>query len=101
MNRLLLVTLAWMAGVAAYMAALRGFHGEVISSGDLYPVLIWSFLVWCAVSVCALLPTFRWLKQRGGWYTHPASLAIVGLATSALPTALVLGVWGGLSLEGM
>jgi len=101
MSRLLLLFLAWIAGVVAYMAALRGLHGEVISAGDLYPVLIWSFLAWCAVSPCALLPMFRWLQHLGGRYTHPASLAIVGLAASALPAALVLGVWGGLSLEGM
>lgn len=100
MTRLLLVVFAWMAGVAAYMAALRVFHGEVISSGDLYPVLIWSFLVWCVVSL-ALLPLFRWLQHRGGWYKHPASLAAVALATCVLPTALLFGVWGGLTVEGM
>ena len=101
MSRLFLIVLAWMAGVAAHVAALRGLHGEVISSGNLYPVLIWSFLAWCIVSLIALLPIFRWLQRRGGWYAHPASLALVGLATCALPTALVLGVWGGLTVEDM
>jgi hypothetical protein len=62
MVRLLLVILSWTAGIAAYAAALGGFYGEDLSGGDLYAVLFWSLLAWCAVSLGVLLPSFRWLS---------------------------------------
>ena len=98
MTSLLLVVVSWAAGMMAYLAALRAFYGQDISSGDLAPTFFWSLLAWCIVSFVALLPVFRWLQRRGGWSMRPATLGLAGLAACFLPTALVLGVWGGLTL---
>ena len=86
---------SWAAGLVAYMAALRGFWGQGISSGDLRAVMFWSALAATLAIAAAYAPTMFALRNRlhhrpvAGWVVFP----IVGMALGVLPVLFIVGLW--------
>lgn len=87
--------MSWVAGLAAYWAAGRGFWGQGISSGDLRAVMFWSALAAAVAVASAYVPAMFALRNRlrhrqaAGWLLFP----LVGVALGVLPVLLVVGFW--------
>lgn len=90
-----LATLGWVAGVIAYLVALRIVYGQSISRGDFVGVLVWSATVLgpciLLVHLPALFSTRRLLKGNRPAWVFSIVAALVGI----VPTFLVLARWGG------
>jgi hypothetical protein len=86
---------SWAAGLVTYLAALRGFWGQGIGSGDLRAVMFWSALAAMVAISTAYAPTMFALRNRlrhrrvAGWVVFP----IVGIALGVIPVLFIVGLW--------
>jgi len=96
MRYVMLIPLAWVAGIGAYFLALLVFYGETTGQGDLFAVLYWSFLAFAVCVPAVYLPCLfglRWLL--GGWRPFIA-FPLAASALGVIPAALIVLLWGGL-----
>jgi len=86
--------LSWLAGLVAYLAALRGFWRQRISPGDLRAVIFWSALVAAVAITIGYVPAMFALRDRlssdriAGWLLFP----LLGIALGVLPVVFIVGV---------
>lgn len=95
MRLLIAIPIAWLCGVAAYLAALALVWGQTMSGGDAAAVLFWS-----AVATALVVPIVYWpalvalarlLKGYRPFWAFP----ITAVALGVVPTAFILLMVGG------
>ena len=86
---------AWLAGLAAYIAALGLFWGEWISYGDLGAVARSSLVAFGLCYWLVYLPVLRVLRRVLPSQTPAWPFVLVAVLIGVLPTALIARYWGG------
>ena len=95
MRSLVLLIASWIAGLAAYAGAMRGWYGEIMSLDNWLLVGAITLLVWLVTCGLVILPILRRLAVRP-WTPRGATLlAALGAALAILPVWLTVGVWYG------
>ncbi len=90
----ILIPLAWAAGICAYLTSLYIIWGQTVG-GDLGAVLFWSLLAFLLALTIVYTPVMfglrRWLRGYCPMIVFPLTAALVGV----FPTAFIILVWGG------
>jgi len=94
--RLVAVSLmAWLTGVAAYVAGLVIFWGQTLSGGDLIAVLYYSALASILAIAVVYAPAMFGLRKVSKGKARPWAYALASMALGIVPVLLIVRVWGG------
>jgi len=92
---LLAAPLAWLTGLAAYVAALWLFWGQTMGGGDALAVMVWSFIALLVAVLLVYWPAFILLRRLNNGYQPPALFALVAAALGIVPAGMIHFYWGG------
>ena len=91
---LILIPLAWLSGVGAYLSALAIIWGQSIG-GDLAAVLFWSFFAFLVAFPVAYLPILIVIRRFLGGYQPVLVFPMVAALIGVVPTAIIVMRFGG------
>jgi hypothetical protein len=95
MRTVILLITSWVAGLAAYAGALKGWRGEVLSLDNWMVVGSITLVAWLLASLLVTLPVLRRLPLRPTSYSGTVLLAATGAMLAIVPVWLTLAVWAG------
>ncbi len=91
---IILIPLAWLAGVAAYNGMLAVLWGQTVGM-DLAAVLFWSLLAFLMTVPLIYLPILTLVKAVLGGYRPLLAFPTVAALVGIFPTAMIVFWWGG------
>src|SRR5262245_13627009 len=95
MGYVLIVPIAWAAGLAVYVLACLLFFGQAVSSGDLLAVVFWSAVAFCLCVPTVSYPALFGLRRAQGGCERLAPFALLPVALSIVPVVLIALTWAG------
>lgn len=95
MRLLLAIPIAWICGVAAYLAALALIWGQTMSGGDAAAVLFWSAIATALVVPVVYWPALMALAGLLNGYRPFWAFPVAAVGLGVVPTAFVLLMFGG------